>query len=165
MSWRWASFVLIAAAVNGVQSPDSFSEERGARPGRCYAMRVGAVDSLENHDQGNRASVFSVRNVKDLQIEVSLSAEAASWPVRVRLFTPRGKLYQVLHAVAEPQPASEAGRNRRRSRRHMRSLVARFPVAGTQITSYALFGEWRAEAYLNDAESPCIHPLEFVIEP
>jgi hypothetical protein len=163
MSWRFRSFVLIAAAVNLVQVPESFAKRR--RSGRCYAISVEAADSHSNHDRRRRAPVLSASEAKDLEIEIALSDEAAAWPVQVKLFTPRGKLYQVLDAVAETQTAPDGARSRRRPRRHTRSLVARFPVAGTQITSHALFGEWRAEAYLGDAESPCTRSLEFVIEP
>ena len=164
MSWRFRFFVLIAAAVNLLHLPSSFAEG-GRRRGRCYAISVDAADSPGNHGRRGRAPALSASEAKDLEIEIFLSEEAAAWPVQVKLFTPRGKLYQVLDAVAEPPTASDGGRHRQRSRRHTRSLVARFPVAGTQITTYALFGEWRAEAYLGDAESPCTRSLEFVIEP
>jgi hypothetical protein len=33
------------------------------------------------------------------------------------------------------------------------------------VTTYAMYGEWRAEAYIGDADAPCVRPLEFVIEP
>jgi hypothetical protein len=37
-------------------------------------------------------------------------------------------------------------------------------MAGTPVVTNALFGEWRAEVYLDGAETPCVRPLEFVIE-
>jgi len=83
-------------------------------------------------------------------------------PVHVKLFTPRGSLYQVLQAKADAESTSTAARRRGRS---ARALVALVPVAGTQITTYALFGEWRAEVYLDAADAPCTRTLEFVIEP
>jgi hypothetical protein len=109
--------------------------------------------------------VVSASESRDLRVEVSLPESLSSLPVQVKLFTPRGRLYQVLQARADAESTSSAARNGRRSSRETRTLAALVPVAGTQITTHALFGEWRAEVYVGDATAPCARPLEFVIGP
>jgi hypothetical protein len=163
MTRRWALWAGIAIVLEVAYAPGSFAEPKAPR--RCYAIRVDAADTAGSRSpgrsRGRQESVFSAGESKDLEIGISVSDAAATLPVRVKLFTPRGKLYQVLDAAAEL--SSDDGN--RRSRRRTRALAARFPVAGTQVTSYALFGEWRAEVYLDGSEAPCAQPLEFVIEP
>ena len=161
--WGWASLLLIAAAFDVADGPKAFAD--GKRSGRCYAVRVGAADSRPRQDRSRHAPVLSAGEVKDLEIEVLLSEDDATRPVQVKLFNPRGRLYQVLDAVANESPATAREGRRPRARREVRSLVARFPVAGTQITTHGLFGEWRAEVYLDGAEAPCTRPLRFVIKP
>jgi len=161
--WGWAPLLLIASALDVAGAPKAFAG--GTPPGRCYAVNVDAADSPTRLDGRRRAPALSARAAKDLEIEVLLSESGATRPVQVKLFTPRGRLYQVLDAVAGESPASARRGRRPRARRQERPLVARFPVAGTQITTHALFGEWRAEVYLDGAEAPCIRPLKFVINP
>lgn len=158
-SWRWAALLLVAAAFGVADGPKAFADRK--RSDRCYSVRVRAADSPGERDRRRQRPVLSASEAKDLTIEVSLSEDAASRPVQVKLFSPRGRLYQVLDAVADENPTARP----RRSRRHERSLVARFPVAGTQITAHGLYGEWRAEVHLDGTETPCIRPLTFVIEP
>jgi hypothetical protein len=159
-TWRWAAIVL-AVTVLDVARPAEPSPAR-EKANRCYGVRVESADS-SNRRSGT--SVFSAGESKDLRLVVSIPEELSSLPVHVKLFTPRGRLYQVLQATADAESTSRAARSRGRSARDPRALVALVPVAGTQITTYALFGEWRAEVYLDDAEAPCTRPLEFVIEP
>ena len=147
---RWARWnLLLLLATLGA----AVAASANGRSDRCYPIRVRAADAE------NRSRVFSAAAAKDLVIEVAVPDEAASRPVRVKLFTPRGALYQVLETSAG-EDGAESGRRRRRGR----TLTARFPVAGTHVTTFALFGEWRAEAYLEGAETACTRPLKFVIE-
>jgi len=161
--WRWAWLLLVAAALGVAYGRDSFAD--GKRSARCHEVRVRAADSAPRLDRRRHGPVFSAREAKDLELEVLLSEDDASGPVKVKLFSPRGRLYQILDATADEAPAAERDGRRPRWRRQVRSLVARFPVAGTQVTAHALFGEWRAEVYLDGAETPCIRPVKFVLEP
>jgi hypothetical protein len=151
--------LLVAAAFGVADGPQAYADRK--RSDRCYTVRVRAADSPGERDRRRHKPVFSAGEAKDLTIEVTLSEDAATRPVQVKLFTPRGRLYQVLDAVAEGNRTARPTR----SRRHERILVAQLPVAGTQVTAHALFGEWRAEVHLDGAETPCIRPLSFVIEP
>jgi hypothetical protein len=131
------------------------------RVDRCYEVRVEPTDSGARR---SRTAVVSASESQDLRIEVWLPEQLSSLPVQVKLFTPRGRLYQIVPATAAAEPPSRA-RKRVRPARRGSFLTAVVPLAGTQVTTYALFGPWRAEVYLDEAESPCTRPLEFVIEP
>jgi hypothetical protein len=154
-TWRYASVLLLAAAFD---LGGGLPARADARADRCYAVRVRAAGS--DASGGRHGRVFSAATAKDLAIEVSVPDAAASRPVQVKLFTPRGRLYQVIDAGADEEVSGDRGRRRRRGR----SMVAEFPVAGTPVTTHALFGEWRAEVYLDGSETRCARPLEFVIE-
>jgi hypothetical protein len=157
---RWISIVLVATALD-VARPAEASQRKRAH--RCHDARVEPADPRS--DRRGRTTAVSARESGDLRIQVSLPGELSGLPVQVKLFTPRGRLYQILQATADAASTSEATKGPRRSPHRGRSLAALVPLAGTQITTYALFGEWRAEFYLDGAESPCTRPLEFVIEP
>jgi hypothetical protein len=158
---RWVSIVLAATAFLAARPAESAGKKRD---NRCYGLRVDTEESRSTR-RGRPASVVSANESRDLRLEVSLPESLSSLPVEVKLFTPRGRLYQVLQATADAESTSTAAKNRRRSNRETRTLAALVPLAGTQITTHALFGEWRAEVYLGDAAAPCARPLEFVIEP
>lgn len=159
------SLVLIAVAtsVSG-EGPRS----RRVEADRCSGIRVEAATADESGPASRRSrstSVFSAAEVKDLRVEVLLRERNAAEPVSVKLFTPRGRLYQVLDLVAVPPTEAErSARRGRSSRSTFVRLSANFPVAGTQITNFDLFGEWRAEPYLGSSETSCARPLEFEIQ-
>ncbi len=157
-NWRWAAIVLAVTALDVARPAEPAPARKKAN--RCYGVRVESAASPSS-GRGSE-TVFSAGESKDLRFVVSLPEELASSPVHVKLFTPRGSLYQVLQAKADADSTASAARRRSR---FARSLVAVLPVAGTQITTFALFGEWRAEVYLDAAETLCTRPLEFVIEP
>ena len=155
--FRFASVLLLASLAMGASA---FAERRS---GRCYAVRVHPAEAEgRNGNQGRSGRSISATAAKDLVIEVSVPDAAASLPVQVKLFTPRGRLYQVIEARAGDSENPDGGGRGRRSRG--RTLEALFPMAGTPVVTNALFGEWRAEVYLDGAETPCVRPLEFVIE-
>jgi hypothetical protein len=156
--WRWVSLILMATAVSAARPAEARHRKRADR---CYEVRVQPTDS---GDRRGRTAVVSASESQDLHIEVWLPEKLSSLPVQIKLFTPRGRLYQVVTATAA-EPPSRVGKKRVRSASRGSFLTALVPLAGTQITTYALFGPWRAEAYLDEADSPCTRPLEFVIEP
>ncbi len=155
-SWRWAAIVLAAAALEVARPAETSAAGRKAN--RCYGVRVESA--VSRSDRRGSATAFSASESKDLRLLVSLPEKLSSLPIQVKLFTPRGSLYQVLEATADGVSTS-----RGRSKRGARDLAAVLPVSGTHITTFELFGEWRAEAYLDGSAAPCTRPLEFVIEP
>lgn len=156
-----ASVVLVAAVV-GFTAAEASSPD-GKRARRCHGIRVDPKDAPRDRRHGS--TVISASQAKDLRLQISLPEELASLPVRVKLFTPRGSLFQVLEAKADADSEAATTRRRFRSSRRTRVLAASLPLAGTQITTHALFGEWRAEVYVDGAETPCTRPLGFQIEP
>jgi hypothetical protein len=133
---------------------------------RCYGIRVEAADSeIGSFRRRGRTTRFSAREVRDLRVEVFVPEATATEPLSVKLYTPRGRLYQVLQ-VAASAPDDLAGKRggRRSAGRSYGVLSAQFPVAGTQITSFDMFGNWRVEAHLDGSEGPCTRPFEFELE-
>jgi hypothetical protein len=160
---RLAAAALLLAMTAGQLSSAPHLRARRDLPPRCLALRVETADAEGR--RGRRGRTFSAAEVADLRFEVWIKERFASEPITVKLFTPRDKLYQVLNVGADGAISSDRLRARIASRLHLSTLGALFPVAGTQVTTYALYGEWRAEAYIGEAESPCTRPLDFVIEP
>lgn len=157
MTYRLSASIVLIGAVLGISvAHPSFAQER-REPRRCYGIRAMPAEETNRYTRRTSA-VISASEARDILLEISLSERLASLPVRVKLFTPRDTLYQVLDARAHPAP--DTGRRRR-----ARILAARLSVAGTQITNHGLFGEWRAEVYVDGSETPCLRPLEFSIEP
>jgi hypothetical protein len=148
------AWLLFVAATMDFSSSMAFAARK--RSAGCLSVQVGP------QPQGRKkASDFSAAAVKDLRIEILLTEDAATRPVQVKLYTPRGRLYQILDAVADSGQTMPNARSKRRERR----FEALLPVAGTQITAHALYGRWRAEVYLDGASTACSRPVEFVLAP
>ncbi len=88
------------------------------------------------------------------------NAYSSSNGLHLKLFTPKGHLYQKLRVPIAPA-ATSAGNQRRRSR--YRWVSASLPVAGTTIVTSSLYGRWSAAAYVEGESSPCARPRRFVI--
>jgi hypothetical protein len=110
---------------------------------------------------------FRASRITELQFDTVFPRRLTGPHVlELKIFTPRGHLYQVLTV-----PFSGEGRGGRRRRvpgnprflleREMRfvgagayHVSARLPVAGTWITTNSLYGSWRVEAHVDGAEWP-----------
>lgn len=160
--WRIAALLAVLAVLPFPFAGAASRASRERPSNRCHAVRVEAVDGSTSTRAG-RKTAFSASAVGDLRIKVWVSEKQASVPVRVKLYTPSGNLYQVLEATGDGRAA--AGRPGKPGQNGSRALSATLSVAGTHITTYALYGEWRAEAYFNGASVSCAPPLEFVIGP
>jgi hypothetical protein len=99
--------------------------------------------------------------VLDLLVQVMVPANAASARrVEVKMYTPKGHLYQTL-SVASGDRSSRP----RSTRARYQTVSLRLPVAGTTIVQSSLYGTWRAEAYLEGDATACAKPRSFAIEP
>ncbi len=137
---------------------------RNASEGRCYAVRVGAISApaAETRNRRRYRRSFSAQELLDLRLSVWLPAGNNASVVNIRLYTPTGRLYQTLQATAD---ASTSGEVNYRGRR-IRVVSARLPVAGSHITDRSLYGEWRADAFLDGSENSCTRrPKRFTIDP
>jgi hypothetical protein len=77
----------------------------------------------------------------------------------LRVYTPRGHLYQTLTA-----PFVGPERSRHRHAPPPPTLLSvRLPVAGTPIVASSLYGRWRVEPHLDAADEPCGHDHHFWI--
>lgn len=109
---------------------------------------------------------FSANRITDLEFEAVFGGRiGGSHVLELKLYTPRGYLYQVLTV---PFSAARGGRRRHLPgnprffrERELRvagpgtyQVSARLPVAGTWITTNSLYGSWRVEAHVDGALSP-----------
>ncbi|HEX9188787.1 MAG TPA: hypothetical protein VGB87_17025 [Vicinamibacteria bacterium] len=117
-------------------------------PRACVAVRVASPQA-----PGARRASFSASKVVDLRIE-TFFARRLRGPRRLelRVFTPKGFLYQRLSVPFDATPPPD---ERGSPRLSMRSVGVRLPVAGTAITTNSLYGTWRVVPFLDDEAEPC----------
>jgi hypothetical protein len=107
--------------------------------------------------------------------------------LRLKLYTPRGYLYQtftlpfrfesakpagegverqatrVVPGFPRPLPVQTLGTSTRGEANRADETSARLPVAGTSISLGSLFGQWTVVPYLDDGTAPCGPSGTFVI--
>lgn len=158
--WMATPWLLLALVWLPRESP--------AAAAACMSIQVSDAEAPA-HSRSHRARrqrSFSASEVLDLQFEVFLaSPPEADHRVELKLFTPKGHLYQKLPAVvgpASPGPTRAEGRTRQTG---VASAKATLPVAGTTIVMSSLYGQWQVEAYVDGATTPCTRAQKFVIKP
>jgi hypothetical protein len=124
---------------SGGRAPD----RSPARQTRSRAVRVGPS--------------FSAARTVDLPLAAVVRRNTPAERLELRLYTPKGHLYQMLRAT--PPPDTEAGSQTRAP------WTAVLPVAGTAIVNHSLYGRWRVEPHLDGNPRPCGPPQLFYIEP
>ncbi len=146
-----------SAFASALSSPGDRRAQR-----QCYAVRVEAIQnpSAESGPRRRYKDRFSAEDVLDLRFVVMLSANSQAGLVEIRLYTPSGRLYDVLKAETEPD-ASGRGRYRRR---RGRVVAAQLPVAGSHITGRSLYGKWEAVVHLDGNDEHCTR-ARFTIDP
>jgi hypothetical protein len=114
-----------------------------------------------------RGPFYSAARTLDLELGVTVGRSVpAGAGVELRLFTPRGHLYQTLslRASLPPETSSEAGSPAARRRPGPPGLlIAALPVAGTAIVNHSLYGPWTVEPHLADDPRPCGDAVRFWI--
>lgn len=126
--------------------------------------------------------VYSATRILDLEFRTLLRRRPQGpRTLQLKLYTPRGHLYQVLTVPfgvgtaaggpqkrwveGHPQPLDEQTAvpvSADGGRRY--SVRAVLPVAGTTIMVNSLYGEWKAEPHLDGQSSPCGPAAQFVID-
>ena len=151
---------------------------------------VGPVifsDGFESGDlgawQGPEVARFSAVATEDLLVRVGLGDgfDGEQATVHLRFLLPSGGLFQetsipvvvagsrsggaaVRRVPGYPFPVREQILTAVETERGLEHRVeVRFPVAGTQILWNSLYGEWRVEAYVDDAAAPCSEAATFTI--
>ena len=118
---------------------------------------------------------FSATGIVGLSLETLIRRTEGRGTLYLKLYNPRGNLYQTLTlpyvarpASAGPPPAPVPGQEQAAvpvvSGRLVRYRVeARLPVAGTTIMTDALYGQWRVEPWLGGGNAACGPGTAFVI--
>lgn len=174
---------LLMAQAAAADSADPLAKARPRGP--CVAV---LVDSPQLQTAPDR-DLFSATGILDLRFQTLLRGVLAGpRTLELRLYTPRGHLYQILTVpfTTEPPPITNAGGAEPRSRwvaGYPRPLVeqaadlvkhkgqpyhrvsALFPVAGTLITTNSLYGRWQVEPHLDGAAAPCGPSGTFALQP
>jgi hypothetical protein len=144
---------------------------------------------------GRRATrdtpTFSVAETLDVELRTRIRpVVTGDHLLRLKLYTPRGYLYQtftvpfrfesaeadrndvqrqpeatrVVPGFPRPLPVQTLGAGpRRRGTSRADEASARLPVAGTSISLGSLFGQWTVVPYLDDGTAPCGPSRIFVI--
>ena len=158
--------------------PAAFAQSNGN--GGCVAVATGLLQG----DAADFRDTFSATKVVDVDFAIlftpgSVNRFADTHTVEFRIFTPRGHLYQSItipftsdpaakgkrvkiEGYPDPQPVSLLTDVTYLKNKHLLVKVA-LPVAGTPIISNSLYGQWRAEAYVDDEPVGCAKPALFTI--
>ena len=110
---------------------------------------------------------FPATRTLDLKVGVRLGRRVkAKARLELRVYTPRGHLYQTLRVEA-PAPNKKASKRRRyaRLRRILRPRTGTLPIAGTAIVNHSLYGRWKVEPHLDGNPTPCGRARSFRIDP
>jgi hypothetical protein len=110
---------------------------------------------------------FPATRTLDLQFGIRLRRRVEpDARLELRLYTPRGHLYQTLRVEAPAPDANASGNDRyARLRRILRPRTATLPVAGTAIVNHSLYGRWKVEPHLDGSSRPCGRARSFRIDP
>jgi hypothetical protein len=159
----WALASLAAAAQPAYRIRDAAT---------CV-VTVTAPQAASNERE--HLSTFSATAIVSLNLETLIRRVEGPGTLFLKIFNPRGNLYQTLTLPYVAQAATSgtalapgAGNEQVAGPVVSRRLVdyrveARLPVAGTTIMTDALYGRWRAEPWLAGSTAPCGPGTAFVI--
>jgi hypothetical protein len=135
--------------------------------GDAGARRMGLTVSSPEAPGAAQPS-FRATSILDVQFDAVFRQRLSGDHVlEFKVYTPKGKLYQVLTVPFSGR--SGATRNQRRVAGYPRALTeremrekglaryhvsARLPVAGTWIMTNSLYGTWRVDAHVDGASTP-----------
>lgn len=149
-----------------VASTERVDAQTRTRSNRARCSRV-YVSSPEHSSARRSRTKFSAAEIMDIQLQTRVSSKlAGQHTLELKIYTPKGNLYQSMKVqfdAASEKPASKNGRTRGSRRYHEVSTL--LPVAGTSIVSSSMYGKWSVEAFLDGAEEGCSRPKSFIIEP
>ena len=140
---------LVAASGRVVNRRRPRVPPKPPRP-ECVAIQVTSPQGPA------KRGVFSAHAHYDLDFAVQLVPRAATpgRVVQLKLYTPRGFLYQVLE-TSIPQPSPRRRGRGRVPKKQNTTASVRLPVAGTWITQNTLYGRWKVVPYLVGQTAAC----------
>lgn len=122
------------------------AEPRALPPLKVHSGHREPEEGGQEHHQGKPS--FSAARTIDLSLGVELrTRRSADKGVELRLYTPKGHLYQTL--ALNPPTAT------RPSHQVETAWMGTLPVAGTAIVNHSLYGRWRVEPHLAGRPEPC----------
>lgn len=147
---------------------------------------VGIATNSQQQAGGAFGESFSAAQILDVDLWVlftpgSVKRFADDHTVEVKIFTPRGYLYQSVH-VPFSSDTARRGKSRKvdgyphpiatkvlqditwKNGKHVGTSI-RLAVGGTMISSSSLYGSWTAEAYVDGEPLRCSQPATFNITP
>lgn len=152
-----------------------------------FAQQGGCVGMAFSSDQKNKGKFdasFSATQVIDVDLSVlfhpGIAAKfAGDHKVEVRIYTPRGHLYQSMTIPFTSDPSRKGNHVTidgypqqletqlleevsTSNGKQLRTFV-RLPVAGTPILTNSIYGTWSAQAYVDDEPVACSKPAKFQI--
>ena len=170
--------VLLAVGLATVlaSSPSARAAQKPASP--CVAILVASSEETPKNGWGTK---FSATKTTDLTFTVLfLQGFTGEHIVELRVFTPRGFLYQSMSVPAavaglasgtrtvsgypHPVPVKASSRFAYQGSTLWKVDVP-FPVGGTEIGRNSLYGTWKAQAYLDGSPNPCGAATTFRIGP
>ena len=124
----------------------------------AHAPDGAGVDERDDHRSHRRRRSFSAATTIDLGFSVTLQRSRHSDSrVELRLYTPKGHLYQKLKL--------DPPRRAHRSHGGDPEWTGTLPVAGTAIVVHSIYGRWRVEPHLDDRPEPCGAAATLWIQP
>lgn len=151
----WLPIALLGLVALVTSPTGARAADRGAR---CYTVWVAAENGGADRAPFRGWFTFRASEILDLRFLVLLPARRGIEDVEVKLFTPKGHLYQALRIPVGKSPSP-------RPRAFFRWATELLPVAGTTIVTSSLYGRWKAEAYLDGATTPCGRARHFTLQP
>jgi len=163
-SFRISAAAVVLASMS-FSAGDVVAQKTAAPRAECQLVWVTAPAFGKPASRARKPLNFSAAEVLDLEFQIVVPANTslAGRPLELKLFTPKGHLYQTLAVPAASTASGTAGTPKRRPR--YQTLTARLPVAGTTIVNNSLYGTWKAEAYLEGERTACAKARSFVIRP
>lgn len=141
-----AMLIGIVLLVVGASAQPADKNSHGSS---CPRARIRATGQASH----GREPVFSAATAGDLEFSLSFAPHLSGRRAVLKIYTPRGHLYQELKVAPE---ASRPGR---------REVSARLPVSGTLIVNSSLYGRWSLETHLDGSPERCGEPSLFTITP
>ena len=142
--------------------------------------------------RATKRKTFSAKKTLDLKLQTFLKSKrkvSGDHLLQLKVYTPRGYLYQTITVPFYRQPRRsekrrpedlqfepvrvvpgfpraldvQKTRRARLGRKRYDRVTARLPVAGTSITLGSLFGRWTVVPFLDNGTAPCGRPRGFKI--
>lgn len=149
-----------ATADPAARSQASIARGHGAQ---CAVVGFTAVPTARHADRKTtERSIrggprFSAAQTLDVRLEaVPRRGALADAILELRVYTPRGHLYQTVRALPAAVGASGG---------KAAPWTAVLPLAGTSIVNSSLYGQWRVEPHLDGSLRPCGPAERFWVGP